>query len=203
MIRIHNFPHGARGVRVGWVCEEMGLPYAFSPVNYPPSPEYLAQHPLGTVPFLEDGDVKLHESVAIMLYLAQRYGPTPLAPESDPERAQVLQWTVFGEASLGACLNPLLTVRYGGAPEAEQAGWTVKALQNGFRRYLAPLEARLADRDFLVGDGLTLADISVVTALQVWRGGLNGALPEVLTRYVDRCAASGAYQKASEAQRAA
>jgi glutathione S-transferase len=201
MIRIHNFPRGARGVRVGWVCEEMGLPYEVSPVRHPPGATYLALHPLGTVPLLEDGEVRIHESIAMILYLTQKYGPTPLMPEADPERAEALQWTAFGEASLGAYLNPLLMTRYGGAPDAERRNWTVTATEGQVRRCIAPLADRLADHDFLVGDGLTLADISVVTALQIWRGGLGGALPEILTRYIDRRAESETYRRAAAAQR--
>ena len=49
MIRIHNFPRGARGVRVFWVCEEMGVPYETSPVTFPPPSLELAR---AAVPFL-------------------------------------------------------------------------------------------------------------------------------------------------------
>ena len=54
MIRIHDFARGARGLRVVWQCEEMGLPYRFETVSFPPSAAYLALNPLGSVPFLED-----------------------------------------------------------------------------------------------------------------------------------------------------
>jgi glutathione S-transferase len=105
MIRIYNFPRGARGLRAGWVCEEMGLTYEVVPVTFPPDAAYRALNSLGTVPFLEDDGVAISESVAIMLYLAQAYGPTPLLPKATTHFAKVLQWTLFGEASLGASLK--------------------------------------------------------------------------------------------------
>src|SRR5262245_62991859 len=103
MIRIYNFARGARGLRVYWQCEEMALPYQVETVSFPTSAAYRARNPLGTVPFLEDeGGVAINESVAMMLYLAQKYGPTPLLPgKDDPILARVLQMTVFAEATLG------------------------------------------------------------------------------------------------------
>jgi glutathione S-transferase len=81
MMTVHNFARGARGQRVMWLCEEMGLPYAVRNHSFPVAADYRALNPLGTVPFLEDsGGVALNESVAIMLYIAQQYGPTPLLP---------------------------------------------------------------------------------------------------------------------------
>jgi glutathione S-transferase len=103
MIKIYNFARGARGLRAIWQCEEMGLPYRLQTISFPTSEDYRAVNPLGTVPFLEDdGGVAINESTAMMLYLAQRYGPTPLLPGNDnPLLARVLQMTVFGEATIG------------------------------------------------------------------------------------------------------
>ena len=54
MMTIHNFSRGARGLRVIWLCEEMGLPYAVRNHPFPLPGDYRALNPLGTVPFLED-----------------------------------------------------------------------------------------------------------------------------------------------------
>ncbi len=73
MITLYNFAGGARGLRVAWQCEEMGLEYTPVSLTYPTPPDYRAKYPPGSVPFLEDeGGVGLGESVAIMLYLAER-----------------------------------------------------------------------------------------------------------------------------------
>jgi glutathione S-transferase len=199
MIRVHNFARGARGRRVLWQCEEMGLPYQAEVVAYPPSDAYRALNALGSVPFLEDeGGVAINESVAIMLYLAQKYGPTPLLPQKeDAALARVLQMTVFGEAALGAAINPLLVAHFG-APDAEKRGWLVTTLEGRVEQAVKYVVDMLGDRPFLAGADLTLADISVSCALGIWRGALGKALPDRLAAYQDRLQARPAYQRAKK-----
>jgi glutathione S-transferase len=199
MIRIYNFPRGARGLRAGWVCEEMGLPYEAVPVTFPPDAAYLALNALGTVPFLEDNGVGITESVAIMLYLAETYGPTPLLPKAPGDFAKVLQWTVFGEASLGASLNPLLAARFG-APAELRSNWSTAMLQSRVAQFLRHVAAQLGDREFLVGRDLTLADICLSTAIQIWQSALSGTVPETLVAYRSRLAARPACLRALKAQ---
>jgi len=204
MITIYNFARGARGLRVCWQCEEMGLPYRFEAVPFPPSPEYRAKNWLGTVPFLEDeGGVALSESVAMMLYLAGRYGPTPLLPNGDDARlARVLERTVFGEATLGSGINPLLLAHFG-APEADKRGWLVGAQERRIEQALGQLCEWLGAGPFLAGDELSLADISVSCALGIWLGALNKPLPELLVAYRARLAERPAYQRARQKTQAA
>ena len=154
-------------------------------------------NPLGTVPFLEGEEgVAIHESVAIMLYLAQRYGPTPLLPApTDPVLAKVLQLTVFGEASIGAALNTLLAAKFG-APEAEKDNWSVRMTQGRMGDLIADVSANLGDKPFLVGDHLTLADISVSCGLGIWAGAFGGVLPDNLVSWRAGLAARSAYQRA-------
>jgi glutathione S-transferase len=201
MITIHNFTRGARGVRVFWVCEEMGLAYRRDVVTYPPGAAYLARNPLGSVPFLEDeGGVAISESVAMMLYLAERYGPTPLLPaKSDPAFARVLQLTVFGEATLAAIMNPLIMTRFA-APEADKDNWLACALEPRVAQAVDLVAASLGDQPYLAGETFTLADISVSTALDMWKGALGKALPEALAPWRARLAARPACQRAQAAQ---
>jgi glutathione S-transferase len=201
MIRIHNFARGARGVRVFWLCEEMDLPYETETVSFPPSAAYLALNPLGSVPFLEDdGGVAINESVAMLLYLAQRYGPTPLLPgNDDPTLARVLQMTVFGEASIGAGINPLLMAKFG-APEGEKRPWLVGVLESRVQQWLGYVADILGDGPYLAGPEFTLADISVCCALGIWKGALGHAIPERLVAWRDRLAERPAYQRAQKAQ---
>jgi glutathione S-transferase len=200
MIRIHNFARGARGVRVIWQCEEMGLPYQVETVTYPPSEAYRALNPLGTVPFLEDeGGVAIHESVAIMLYLAQKYGPTPLLPsKDDPALARVLQMMVFSEATIGAGMNTLMAAHFA-APEPDKRNWSVLKLEARVEEALRHVVGALGEKPFLAGDHFTLADIAVNTALGMWRGALGRAVPDELVAYRERLAARPAYQRALKA----
>ncbi len=199
MIRIHNFARGARGVRLFWQCEEMGLPYEVETVSFPPSEAYRALNPLGTVPFLEDeGGVAINESVAIMLYLAEKYGPTPLLPgKDDPKLARVLQMTVFGETAIGMGINPLLDAHFA-APEAEKQSWLVRTQEARVERALHYVADMLGAAPFLAGEDLTLADISVSCALGIWKGALGKALPDRLAAYRERLSARPAYQRAFE-----
>ena len=202
MIRIHNFARGGRGLRVIWQCEEMGLPYRLETVSFPTSEAYRALNPLGTVPFLEDaGGVAINESVAMMLYLAQRYGPTPLLPATTNRSvARVLQMTVFGEATIAAALNPLLAAHFV-APEADKRNWSARGQEGRIKQAVGYVADMLGSNPFLAGDELTLADISVSTALGIWCGALNGALPDKLAAYQERMAARPAHQRAELANR--
>lgn len=197
MITLYDFRHGARGLRTAWLCEEMGQPHAFVPVDYPPGPDYLALNPSGTVPYLADGTVALTESVAMMLYITQAYGPTPLLPLDDLSLcARVLQFTLFGEASLAAPMGPLLAARFG-APDEHKRTWTVEQIERGLRSKIAQLEGQLEGQDFLAGSNLTLADISVVTALKIWTGGLAQKLPAMIADYCARLQDRPAFKRAA------
>jgi glutathione S-transferase len=138
------------------------------------------------------------ESVAIMLYLAQRYGPTPLLPQAPALMGRTLQLTVFAESVLGGIMNPLMMAKFG-APEADKRNWSVCAGEAGIANGLAYVAALLGDRPFLVGDTLTLADIAIATALGIWKGALDGDIPEPLALWRARLAERPAYLKASEA----
>ncbi|EPX57175.1 Glutathione S-transferase [Cystobacter fuscus DSM 2262] len=200
MIKIHNFPRGARGLRVMWLCEEMGLPYQVEKVSFPTSEAYRALNAMGTVPFLEDeGGVAINESVAMLLYVAQRYGPTPLLPgKEDPALARVLQLTVFSEATFGAGMNPLMDAHFG-APEADKRNWSVRTLEGRVAKAVKFLSDQLGAGPFLVGSQLTLADIALCTALGIWRGALDRTPPDNLAAYWERLKARPAYQRAMQA----
>jgi glutathione S-transferase len=207
MITIYNFPRGARGVRAFWVCEEMGLPYRAEAVSYPPSAAYLARNPLGSVPFLtddfglkEDGGAAINESVAIMLYLAEHYGPTPLLPaRDDPRFARVMQMTVFGETALGAYMNPLMMAKFA-APEGDKVSWLTRTLDGRVADAVAFAGAALGGQDYFAGDTFTLADISVSTALDMWKGALGMPVPEAMAAWRERVQERPAYQRAAAAQ---
>ena len=201
MIRIYNFARGgARGVRVMWLCEEMGLPYEVVGMPYPVPDSYRALHPLATVPFLEDEEgVAMSESVAMLLYLAQRYGPTPLLPTDHATLARVLQMTVFAEATLGARMNPLMEAHFG-APDADKRNWSVRGLEARVETaldYVADMVE--APGPYLAGAEFSLADVAIVTIFGIWRGALGKALPDRLADYQARLTARPAYARAQAA----
>ena len=203
MIRVYNFAGGVRGLRVVWQCEEMGLAYEAVGFAYPPPADYVAKYPPGSVPFLEDeGGVAIGESVAQMLYLAQRYGPTPLLPSEPAALARTLQLTVAAEASLGGLMNPMMGTKFA-APADQKANWTDGFCDARVNDGLAYVEGLLGDRAFFVGDDLTLADIAISTVLGMWDGALGKPIPPTLAAHRDRMRARPSYQKAGVAFQAA
>jgi glutathione S-transferase len=129
-----------RGFRVVWLLEEMGLAYRLRPVDLragvEDDAEFLAINPAGFIPAIQDGDVTMVESIAIMEYLMARYGPTPLAPDPhDPAFPAYQQFLHLGEAGLAASIY-FVVVSRNLAPEAERQNW-------GARKALEVFESRL------------------------------------------------------------
>jgi glutathione S-transferase len=198
MLKIHHVPR-ARGLRVIWLCEEMGLPYEVERVAFPPNEAYKKLNPMGTVPFLEDDGVAINESVAMMLYIAQKYGPTPLMPAPvDSRFARVLQMTVFGEATLGAYGNTVMSARFF-APEEHKQNWSVTASRERMLQGLLYVADVLGANAHLAGEQFTLADISVSYALGFARAmmDMEEELPKSLRDYHDRVTARPAFQRAN------
>jgi glutathione S-transferase len=186
VITIYDFPNGARGLRAAWLCEEMGLSYAFVPVSFPPDNSFRKLNPFGTVPYLQDDGVSMSESIAMMFYLAQKYGPTEALPPVEDERfAKVLQFTLLGEASLSSLMTPLLAVRFG-APDDQKRNWSAVGIESRLKGTVDRIGDELGNREFLVGPTLTLADISVATALRIWSRGVGQGLSATLKAYCDR-----------------
>ncbi|MGA7326863.1 MAG: glutathione S-transferase family protein, partial [Rhodomicrobium sp.] len=143
-------------------------------------------NPFGTVPFLQDGNVSMSESVAMMFYIAQKYGPTDVLPMGDDKRfARVLQFTLIGEASLSSLMTPLLAARFG-ALNAQKRNWSAVAIESRLKGTIERIGDELGDREFLVESSLTLADISVATALQIWGRAVGQDLPTPLQSYCER-----------------
>ncbi len=160
MLKIFHNPR-SRSFRIVWLAEEMGLPYEIRAETLgKPSVALLAANPTGKLPTILDGETAMNESPAIMHYLTQKYGPTPLAlTPQDARYADYLQFLIFGEASMAAPMNPLLRTLFS-APEDQKQNFTVEAAKNIFRRCVNDVEAQLRKGDYLAGD-FSAADISV------------------------------------------
>jgi glutathione S-transferase len=109
--------------------------------------------------------------------------------------ARVFQLTLFGETEIGMNLNPLLAARFM-APEKDKRNWSVLGLEQRIDRAVHFTATLVRDGSYLVGESLTLADISVSCGLGIWEGALAGTLPEALDAYQKRLCARPAYQRA-------
>src|ERR1700722_3205054 len=102
-MKIYGFPP-TRYLRVLWMLRELGVDFEFVHVSLLDGanrrPEFLALNPAGKLPVLVDGDFVLTESVAIVLYLAEKYGDRGLLPATSQGRAQVNKWLLFTATEL-------------------------------------------------------------------------------------------------------
>jgi glutathione S-transferase len=191
-----------RGFRVVWLLEEMGLPYRLRDVDLlagvENDAEFLAVNPAGFIPAIQDRDVTMVESIAIMEYLIARYGPTPLAPEpSDPTFPTYQQFLHLGEAGLAASMYFVSGAR-NLAPEAERRNWSARQALRTFESRLALVTRQLERTPYLAGETFTAADISVIYALELAVRNVGYPLGASETAYVARARTRTAYQRTME-----
>ncbi|MES2496050.1 MAG: glutathione S-transferase family protein [Pseudomonadota bacterium] len=189
----------SRSIRVVWLLEEMGLPYHVRQVDMlaaEQDPAFLAVNPADYIPAIEDGDVVMVESIAIMEYLMARYGPTPLAPAPhDPSFAAYQQFLHLGEAGLATLMMPVVVSRFL-APEAERENWGAAWCLQAFQKRLTLVSQRLADAPYLAGEAFTAADISVSYALNLGQRTCGITLGDAEQAYLARTTGRDAYKRA-------
>ncbi len=192
-----------RGFRVVWLLEEMGLAYRLRPVDLlagaENDAEFIAINPAGFIPAIQDGDVTMVESIAIMEYLMARHGPTPLAPDPrDSTFPAYQQFLHLGEAGLAASIYFVSGAR-NIAPEAERNNWSARQALNVFETRLGLVRRQLARSPYLAGDTFTGADISVTYALELAQRNVGFVLGEAEKAYVARTTGRDAYKRTMEA----
>lgn len=182
-----------RASRAVWLLEEAGVDYEVEPVDIraaerEDSAEFRAASPLGKVPALVDGEVLLADSAAICIYVADRYAPGILAPAiDDPRRGAFLYWTLYTPS----VIEPAMAEKVSGAkPNPASNAW------GSFELMVETLEQGIGDREWILGDQFTAADVMLGSSVVFLR--MFGMLPESesLSAYADRCLARPGYQKA-------
>lgn len=197
----------ARSFRALWALEEMGLAYRLHLLPFPPRilrPGYLEENPLGTIPLLIDGDVRMTESAAIPQYLATRHGPTPLAVGADePDYGLWLDWLHRSEATLTFPLT--IVLRYTQLePEPRRLAQAADDYTQWFLSRLRHLTRALSDREWLCAGRFTMADVCVGYALLLARTlNLQHKFSPEIADYWSRVEARPAFLAAKAAQQAA
>ena len=191
----------SRSMRDVWVLEEMNLPYRVRQVDMLATvqdPAFLAVNPADYIPAIEDDEVVMVESIAIMEYLMARFGPTPLAPSPhDPNFPAYQQFLHLGEAGLATLMMPVIVSRFM-APEAERENWGATWCLQSFRKRLRLVSQRLASSPYLAGEAFTAADISVTYALELGQRTCGLALGDAEQAYLTRTTGRDAYKRAME-----
>jgi glutathione S-transferase len=157
-----------RSIRVRWTLQELGVDFEPIRVNLLAGehrrPEFLKINPAGKIPVLADGDLVLTESVAIVLYLAEKYSHKGLLPAGLNERAQVNRWLLFAATELE---QPLWRISRHTAlyPEEQRLPADVVLASREFKDMAAVLEKHMQGRQFVAGDSLSIADLVMAYTL--------------------------------------
>ncbi len=156
------FAPNSRAVRVVWLFEELGLTYELKMFKLGDKrmrgSEYKKTHPMGRVPALEDGNITMFESGAIIQYVLAKYGEDRLIPDvSSPEFSTYLQWFHYAEGMLMPPVNTLV-VETLFLPEEKRNLTNIARATKLLNKMLDPINERLADREYLAGE-FTAADI--------------------------------------------
>ena len=199
MLKVH-FVAGTRSGRVVWLLEELGLEYE---VNIMPftkeglkSPEHRSRHALGRVPVLEDGDISIFESGAIIDYVLERHKNGGLKPNSDaPEFPFYLQWYHYCEGMVMPPMNQIV-VQTILLPPDRRDEVVLNQAKNLLTKSLAPVNENLAEKDYLVGD-FSAADLMLGhSCFMANRLGCISDEMQNIKDYVARIADRPAFKKA-------
>ena len=199
MLIVHHL-NNSRSQRILWLLEELGVEYEIkhyerdAATNRAPD-ELKAVHQLGKSPVIEDGDLIVAETGAIIVYLLDKYGNDTLRPPKDTQ--EYVDYVHFLHFAEGSAMLPMLLALYTGylgdaaAPLQPMIMAEIKAI-------LDYCEYHLISKKWFAGDDLTGADIQMVFPLEAAkaRGRLKGY--DACNEYVDRIHKRPAYIRALE-----
>jgi glutathione S-transferase len=173
-MKLYEFPP-TRSIRPRWMLQELQVPFESVWVNLIKGEhrnrEFLKLNPAGKVPVLVDGDLVLNESVAIVLYLAEKYPEKGFLPTDAKGRAEVDRWLLFTVTELE---QPLWRIAKHTSvlPEARRIPADVVLAREDFRDMVPVIEAHLAGHEFVCGDRVTAADFVLAYTLD-WANETN------------------------------
>ncbi|MFT4103293.1 MAG: glutathione S-transferase N-terminal domain-containing protein [Burkholderiaceae bacterium] len=175
-LQLYSLPT-PNGVKVSIMLEETGLPYEAHTVNFGSndqmSPEFLSLNPNNKIPAIIDPDgpggkpLPLFESGAILLYLADKTGQ--FIPSDAARRWETIQWLMFQMGGIGPMFGQLGFFHKFAGKDYEDKRPRDRYVGESIR-LLKVLDARLADRQWVMGDDYTIADMSILP----WVRNLDG-----------------------------
>lgn len=194
---VPDFAQGyVRDLRPRWACEEIGLDYSERLIGFEKPADYFDEQPWGQVPVIKDGSIRMFESGAILLHIAEK---DERLMRSDPQsRASTFSWVFAAFNSIEPLFFELGNVDLFAKGE-EWAKLRRPSLVEFLGQRLDRLADALGDSEWLLDD-FSVADIAMVTTLR------NGGEDEVITSrpslaaYIARGEARPAFQRAMAAQ---
>ena len=203
MLTLHFAPNSRAG-RIVWLLEELELAYDINKMAFHPqdlkSDAHRARHPLGRVPVLDDGDVRIFESGAIVEYVLARHKNVGLRPaEAAAEFPEYLQWFHYCEGMVMPPVNTIVVQTVLLPPDRRDETALAQA-KRLLSKALEPVNGALEGRDYVIGD-FSAADIMLGHACFMSNrlGCVGDDMPH-LKAYVERIANRPAFKTAIEMQ---
>jgi len=172
--------------KVVWCAQELGLAYERVDVGGKfggnTTPDYLAKNPNGRIPVVEDGDVVLWESNAIVRYLAAKHGSGSLWPTDLVVRADADRWMDWASMTLTMAMHGAFWQTVRTPPEQQDKALIAKSTAEG-QAAIDILDKALAGRTYITGDTFTMGDIPLGCAAHRW---LNLSVPKKSAPNVER-----------------
>lgn len=197
MIKIFGSPMSSAG-RCYWMLEEAGLKYERVPLSMSEkqhkSAEYLKLNPNGKVPTLIDGDFILWESMAINQYLALKYKPEFLG-QTHEENGLIQQWSFWAMSELQPpMVDVLIQTKF--VPEGQRNLELIERSRERAIHFLRILDSQLENKNFLLADRFTLADLNVASAASIGLAlGFDYTQFKAITTWFEKCLSRPARQR--------
>jgi len=188
VITVYHSP-GTRGIRAIWLCEELDIEYEVEKIDfskeYRMSEDWLNINPLGKVPSLRDGSLLMFESCAMMQYLLDRYGKGQLQPlPGSLDHALFLQWLWFSEATFARPIGEIVNHRREFPGDLEYPD-VVEEMKSRTIKCTLAVDNALQDRDFILGNEFSAADISLGYTIRAAKRVLGVKLADRVESYFD------------------
>ena len=199
MLKLHHAPNSRAG-RILWLLEELELPYEINSMKFHPSDlksdEHRSRHPLGRIPVLEDEEVIIYESGAIVEYILARHAPGKLKPAITSKLFPTyLQWFHYCEGMVMPAMNTIV-VQTIILPEERRNAEILGQAQRLLSKSLIPVNESLENKKYLIG-GFSAVDIMLGHSLYMSKKlkCVNEKLINILN-YLSRIEARPCFQKA-------
>ena len=199
MLKLHHAPNSRAG-RILWLLEELELPYQINSMKFHPSDlksdEHRSRHPLGRIPVLEDEEVIIYESGAIVEYILARHAPGKLKPAITSKLfPSYLQWFHYCEGMVMPAMNTIV-VQTIILPEERRNAEILGQAQRLLSKSLIPVNESLENKKYLIGD-FSAVDIMLGHSLYMSKKlkCVNEELSNILN-YLSRIEARPCFQKA-------